>query len=59
VPLGSGNVPVIAQLRALLADGYDGPLTLETHFVPEGGSRKTGTKMTLEALKALWTEVER
>lgn len=57
VPLGSGTVPVIAQLRALSADGYEGLFTIETHFTPEGGSRMTGTRMTLEALKALMEEV--
>jgi len=57
VPLGSGAVPVIAQLRALAADGYDGLYTIETHFVPDGGSRTTGTRMTLDALRALLKEV--
>ncbi|MHA6484687.1 sugar phosphate isomerase/epimerase family protein [Paenibacillus sp. strain BS8-2] len=57
VPLGSGTVPVIAQLRALTADGYEGLFTIETHFTPAGGSRMTGTRITLEALKALLKEV--
>jgi L-ribulose-5-phosphate 3-epimerase len=58
VPLGSGNVPVIAQLKALAADGYDGLFTIETHYIPEGGSQMTGTRMTLDALRALLKEVE-
>ncbi|WP_127578752.1 sugar phosphate isomerase/epimerase family protein [Paenibacillus koleovorans] len=53
VPLGSGNVPVIAQLKALVADGYDGLFTIETHYVPEGGTQMMGTRMTLEALREL------
>lgn len=57
VPIGSGNVPMIAQLKALQEDGYDGLFSIETHFIPAGGSRKTGTRMTLEALRALLTEV--
>lgn len=57
VPLGSGSVPVIPQLKALLADGYDGLFTIETHFIPEGGSQMTGTRMTLDALHALLSEV--
>ncbi|UVI28321.1 sugar phosphate isomerase/epimerase family protein [Paenibacillus spongiae] len=57
VPLGSGAVPVIAQMKALLADGYDGLFTLETHFIPEGGTRMTGTRMTLDALRTLLKEV--
>jgi len=57
VPLGSGDVPVIAQLKALEADGYEGLFTIETHFVPRDGSRMTGTRMTLDALRALAKEV--
>lgn len=58
VPMGSGNVPVIAQLGALLQDGYDGLFTIETHFIPAGGSAMTGTTMSLNALRALLSEVE-
>jgi len=57
VPIGSGNVGYIAHLRALQADGYEGLYTIETHFVPAGASRMTGTKMTLDALRALLKEV--
>lgn len=57
VPLGSGNVALAAQIKALEADGYDGLYTIETHFVPEGGSQLTGTRMTLDALRALLEEV--
>jgi sugar phosphate isomerase/epimerase len=57
VPLGSGNVPFIPQLRALSADGYDGLFTIETHYKPEGGSAKTGSRMTLDAILTLAREV--
>ncbi|MGG1552197.1 sugar phosphate isomerase/epimerase family protein [Paenibacillus ferrarius] len=53
VPLGSGLVSVKAQIEALEADGYAGLYTIETHFVPNGGSAKTGTRMSLDALRAL------
>jgi L-ribulose-5-phosphate 3-epimerase len=56
VPLGSGNVAVIEQLKALQADGYDGLFTIETHFIPAGGSKMTGTCMTLDALRTLLKE---
>ena len=58
IPLGSGNVALIPQLRALATDGYEGPFTIETHFTPEGGNRKTGCRMTLDALRAVVEEVE-
>jgi sugar phosphate isomerase/epimerase len=57
VPLGSGNVQWILQLRALVADGYNGLFTIETHFTPEGGSSTTGSLMTLDALRAMVKEV--
>lgn len=57
VPMGSGTVPVIPQLRALKADGYDGLFTIETHYKPEGATSKTGCQMTLDALRAMWKEV--
>jgi len=56
VPMGSGNVPFIPQLRALSADGYDGLFTIETHYKPEGGSAKTGSRMTLDAILTLARE---
>ena len=57
VPLGSGDLPLVAQLRALRDDGYDGLFTIETHFVPAGSTQKTGSLMSLDALRTLWKEV--
>jgi len=57
VPLGSGQVPVIAQLQALAADGYDGLFTIETHFIPAGGTKMMGTRITLDALRTLVKEI--
>lgn len=57
VPMGSGNVPVIPHLKALAADGYKGLFTIETHYVPQGSSQKTGTAMTLQAIRTLCNEV--
>ncbi|GAA3408519.1 sugar phosphate isomerase/epimerase family protein [Paenibacillus hodogayensis] len=56
VPVGSGNVPFIAQLRALQEDGYDGLFTIETHYKPEGGTKEAGSRMTLDALRVLVRE---
>jgi L-ribulose-5-phosphate 3-epimerase len=57
VPLGAGTVPWIAHFRALAADGYDGLFTIETHFIPDGGTQKTGSRMTLDAIRTLLSEV--
>lgn len=53
VPVGSGNVPFIAQLQALKEDGYEGLFTIETHYKPEGGTKAAGSKMTLDAFRVL------
>jgi sugar phosphate isomerase/epimerase len=53
VPLGSGDVRWIEHFRALAADGYDGAFTIETHFVPAGGDKALGSRMTLDAIRAL------
>jgi L-ribulose-5-phosphate 3-epimerase len=58
VPLGSGRVAVIEQLKALLVDGYDGLFTIETHFIPKGGTQLTGTRLSLEALRVLLEELK-
>ena len=57
VPLGSGDLPLVAQLRALKDDGYDGLFAIETHFVPAGSTQKTGSLMSLDALRTIWSEI--
>ncbi|MBS4200554.1 sugar phosphate isomerase/epimerase [Bacillus sp. FJAT-49732] len=60
VPIGEGSVPFIDQLQALKHDGYEGLFTIETHYIPEGGTAKEGTQMTLEGLqKILGIECEK
>ncbi|MCR2822949.1 sugar phosphate isomerase/epimerase family protein [Lederbergia panacisoli] len=51
VPIGEGMVPFIDQLQALEDDGYEGLFTIETHYIPEGGTAKDGTGMTLKGLQ--------
>ena len=37
--IGTGAIDYVGQLRALAADGYEGALSLETHYtIPNGGS---------------------
>jgi L-ribulose-5-phosphate 3-epimerase len=55
VPLGSGDVPWIPHLQALAADGYTGLFTIETHYAPAGGTKETGSRMTLDAIRTLWS----
>ncbi|MCZ8510868.1 TIM barrel protein [Paenibacillus filicis] len=53
VPIDSGSVPYADQFKALLSDGYDGLYTIETHYIPEGGTPMQGTAMTLKGLRNL------
>ncbi|HSI34987.1 MAG: sugar phosphate isomerase/epimerase family protein [Phycisphaerae bacterium] len=57
VPLGSGSVAWVAHFKALKADGYDGLFTIETHFTPDGARKHVGSKMTLDAIRAMMQEV--
>ena len=38
--VGQGEFDHVGQIRALLADGYTGPLSLETHFKIDGSKEK-------------------
>ncbi len=58
VPAGSGDASLLEQIKALEKDGYKGLYTIETHFTPEGGSRRLGTEMSLAALRAMVQEVQ-
>jgi L-ribulose-5-phosphate 3-epimerase len=53
VPIGSGSVPFADQIAALERDGYKGLYTIETHYIPEGGTAAEGTRMTLEGLRRI------
>ncbi|WP_164821589.1 sugar phosphate isomerase/epimerase family protein [Paenibacillus koleovorans] len=46
-----GEEPLLPQLEALEKDGFTGLFTIETHYSPEGGTRKDGTKLTLKLLR--------
>lgn len=53
VKMGTGIIDYVGQLRALREDGYDGVLSLETHYAhPEGGSEQA-TQESCVALQAL------
>jgi L-ribulose-5-phosphate 3-epimerase len=51
VPIGLGEVSFADQLQALQKDHYIGLYTIETHYIPEGGTAMDGTNMTLEGLR--------
>lgn len=56
VRIGDGEIDYVAQLQALKADGYQGYLSLETHYRPDGIAEK-GSRECLESLKKLLANV--
>lgn len=61
--IGEGEIDYRGQIAALRADGYNGFLSLETHYKPETGSgpdgkgtAEDGSRQCLAALRALLAE---
>ena len=48
--VGDGELDVKGTIQHLLSAGYEGPFTLETHYTPPGGTKKDGSRMSIEAL---------
>lgn len=57
VALGTGEVDLLGQLRALAEDGYRGVITLENHYVPPGGRPEDGVRESLAGLRRLLERV--
>lgn len=57
VPIGQGLVDYVSQIRALERDGYKGLFTIETHYIPPGGTAMDGTAATLAGLRKLLEEM--
>ena len=51
-PIGSGSVDYAGQVDALRRDGYEGVVSVETHWRTEGASRLESTRETLAGLRA-------
>jgi L-ribulose-5-phosphate 3-epimerase len=49
--IGRGDVDYVGQLRALLSDGYEGVVTVETHWSEPDMTREECTRQTLAGLK--------
>lgn len=53
VPVGSGSVPYLEHISRLEKEGYNGLYTIETHYIPPGGTKRDGTTQTLLGLKSM------
>lgn len=51
--LGTGKIDYVGQLRALANDGYQGILSLETHYAEPHGGHEQATRDSLAALRYL------
>ncbi len=56
LPVGEGEVEYPPFLAALARDGYEGVLSLETHFRPPSGNRAEGSRAALDGLLAAIAE---
>ncbi|MBO9609545.1 MAG: sugar phosphate isomerase/epimerase [Paenibacillaceae bacterium] len=56
VPIGEGTVDFPGQLAALERNGYDGLYSIETHYVPPGGTTADGSAQSLLGLRRLLGE---
>ena len=55
-PIGAGNVDYPGQMKALADDGYDGVVSLETHYKPEHGTAEQGSRESFAGLQAILAE---
>jgi sugar phosphate isomerase/epimerase len=58
VALGSGEVDLLGQLRALKADNYQGVISMENHFTPPDGDPEAGVRQSFAGLQHLIAQVE-
>ena len=49
--IGEGDIDYAGHFDALRRDRYDGYISLETHYVPEGGTPEEGSRACLAALR--------
>jgi sugar phosphate isomerase/epimerase len=51
--VGEGEIDYLGQFRALVADGYQGYVSLETHYRPPSGSTEEGSRLCLQGMLSL------
>lgn len=56
VVVGEGEIDYAGHFKALKQDGYDGFISLETHYRPFGGTPEQGSRLCLQSLRKLLAE---
>jgi sugar phosphate isomerase/epimerase len=51
--VGEGEIDYPGQFRALVADGYQGGVSLETHYRPPSGNTEEGSRLCLQGMLRL------
>ncbi len=51
--IGEGKIDYTAHFDALRRDGYKGWISLETHYIPQGGTPEEGSRACLASLRRL------
>lgn len=49
-PIGGGKIDYLGQFRAALKDGYDGTMSLETHYLNEAKNKEASSRESMEGL---------
>jgi sugar phosphate isomerase/epimerase len=49
-PIGGGKIDYVGQFRALLKNGYEGTMSLETHYMNAAKNREASSRESMEGL---------
>jgi L-ribulose-5-phosphate 3-epimerase len=50
MPIGGGKIDFLGQFRALLKDGYEGTMSLETHYLNKAKDKEASSRESIEGL---------
>lgn len=51
-PVGGGKIDYVGQFRALLKDGYEGTMSLETHYLNAAKDKEASSRESMEGILA-------
>ena len=58
LPVGKGKIDFRRQFRALKEDNFQGVVSLETHYIPEGGSAGEGIRESFAGMSSILQSLE-
>jgi L-ribulose-5-phosphate 3-epimerase len=50
MPIGSGKIDFVGQFRALIKNGYEGTMSLETHYLNAAKNKEASSRESMEGL---------